>query len=190
MAARADTMGAQVLTLGRSTEEPADFSAVFDEHHRGAVRLAYLLLSDADQAEDVVADAFVKVYRQWQRGRVRDASAYVHRAVVNEANSRLRRRYLERFWARRRVGDDRGPRPVDEQAAEADEVWSGLARLPDRQRAAIVLRYFEDLSEAETARTLGVSVGTVKSQVSRGLSRLEELLAAPAGATDHRGGDG
>ncbi len=166
-----------MVTMVRSVVDERTFATVFNAHHRRAVRLAYLLTSDADQAEDIVAEAFVKVYPRWRRGEVRDVGAYLRRAVANEANSRLRRRYLERREVTRRHGDERGVRLVDDHAADRDEVWAALGRLPLRQRQAVVLRYYEDLSEAETAEVLGVSVGTVKSQVSRGLARLQELLA-------------
>jgi RNA polymerase sigma-70 factor (sigma-E family) len=168
-----------VLTIVRAAVDERSFAAVFNAHHRDAVRLAYLLTSDATQAEDIVAEAFAKVYVRWKRGEVRDVGAYLRRAVANEANSKLRRRYLERREAGRQRGDDRGVRLVDEQAADRDEVWSALGRLPARQRQAVVLRYYEDLSEADTAELLGVSVGTVKSQVSRGLARLQTLLEQP-----------
>lgn len=180
-----------VTTSPPEIDQHGSFAEVFNVHHRRVVRLAYLLTSDADQAEDVVAEAFAKVYRRWHRGEIRDVGAYLRRAVVNEANSSLRRRYLARREASRRTGDDRGVRLVDEQAADHDEVWRALATLPARQRQAIVLRYFEDLSEADTAALLGVSVGTVKSQVSRGLDRLQtelrpaatEVAGAPPGAS-------
>lgn len=165
--------------------EGAAFATVFNAHHREAVRLAYLLVGDAHQAEDVVADAFAKVFVRWRRGGIRDVGAYVRRAVVNEANSKLRRRYLERRHADRRDGDDRGVRRIDEDTADRDAVWRALAQLPPRQRAAVVLRYHQDLSEADAADALGCSVGTVKSQTARGLQKLEALLAegvdAPGG---------
>ena len=156
------------------------FATVFNAHHRKAVRLAYLLCGDHHQAEDIVSDAFAKVYVQWQKGRVSDVGSYLRRAVVNETNSKLRRRYLERREAAKRSGDERGVRLVDEHAADHDEVWQALSRLPERQRQAVVLRYYEDLSEAQTAEILGCSVGTVKSQVSRGLARMQELLTTTA----------
>jgi RNA polymerase sigma-70 factor (sigma-E family) len=181
--------GVDVLSMVRAGTDRESFAAVFNAHHRQAVRLAYLLTSDPHQAEDVVAEAFAKVYVRWQRGEVRDVGAYLRRAVANEANSKLRRRYLERREAQRRAGDDRGVRTVDDSAADHDQVWQAIQRLPDRQRKAVVLRYYEDLSEAETAEILGCSVGTVKSQVSRGLARMQELLAAPGGlATSSEGG--
>lgn len=181
-------MGSQVPTMHPAATDRDGFAAVFDEHHRAAVRLAYLLTSDADQAEDVVAEAFAKIYPRWREGAVHNVDAYVRRAVANEANSRLRRRYLERFWSEHRSGDERGVRRVDEHAADQDEVWRALRGLAPGQRTAIVLRYFEDLSEAETAEVMGTSVGTVKSQVSRGLTRLEQQLAASAEAARDDGG--
>lgn len=180
-------MGADVLATVRAGVTGDSFAAVFNAHHREAVRLAYLLTSDADQAEDVAAEAFAKVYVRWQKGEVRQVGPYLRRAVANEANSRLRRRYLERREAARRSGDDRGVRALDDGAAEHDEVWQAIQRLPDRQRQAVVLRYYEDLTEAETAEILGTSVGTVKSQVSRGLARLQEFLGA---SSESRGGEG
>jgi RNA polymerase sigma-70 factor (sigma-E family) len=184
------TTGVDVLAMVRAGTDRESFAAVFNAHHRQAVRLAYLLTSDPHQAEDVVADAFAKVYVRWQRGEVRDVGAYLRRAVANEANSKLRRRYLERREASKRSGDDRGVRTVDDSAADHDQVWQAIQRLPDRQRRAVVLRYYEDLSEAETAEILGCSVGTVKSQVSRGLARMRELLAAPGGLAASSGGGG
>jgi len=181
--------GVDVLAMVRQGTASDSFAAVFSAHHKQAVRLAYLLTSDAHQAEDVVADAFTKVYARWKKGEVRDVGAYLRRAVANEANSKLRRRYLERREASKRSGDDRGVRLVDDHAADQDVVWQAIRRLPDRQRQAVVLRYYEDLSEAETAEILGCSVGTVKSQVSRGLARMQELLSASGLSTASEGGE-
>ena len=164
----------------------SSFAAVFEAQHRQAVRLAYLLTSDRELAEDIVADAFAKVFVPWQRGEVRDVGGYLRRAVVNESNSKLRRRYLERRVAARRSGDDRGQLAADDHTVDHDQMWTALQQLPDRQRRAIVLRYYEDLSEAQAATLLGVPVGTVKSQVSRGLARLEQLLGTSTAARgDH-----
>lgn len=181
-------MGVDVLAFTRpARDDEASFAEVFNEHHRPAVRLAWLLIGDPDQAEDVVADAMAKVWVQWRRGRVEDVGPYLRRAVANQANSKLRRRYLERREASRRTGDDRGVRMVDEQAAEHDTVWQAIQQLPDRQRQVVVLRYYEDLSEAATAEALGISPGTVKSSLSRGLARLEQLLTDDV-AGQHGGG--
>lgn len=185
-------MGVDVLSMVRSGADADGFASVFNAHHGHAVRLAYLLCGDHHQAEDIVSDAFAKVYVQWRKGRIDDVGAYLRRAVANQANSGLRRRYLERREAAKRSGDERGVRHVDEHAAERDEVWRAIQRLPERQRRSVVLRYYEDLSEADTAEVLGVSVGTVKSQVSRGLARMQELMGANAatGAARPPGGEG
>jgi RNA polymerase sigma-70 factor (sigma-E family) len=173
-------VGVDVLAMVRAGTDADSFASVFNAHHRDAVRLAYLLTSDADQAEDVVSEAFAKVYVQWRKGHVNDVRSYLRRAVANQANSKLRRRYLERREAERRTGDDRGVRLLDDHAAERDVVWQAIQQLPDRQRTAVVLRYYEDLSVEQTAEILGVSTGTVKSQVSRGLAKMQELLSAGA----------
>lgn len=178
-----------MLAMVRTEVDRGSFATVFNIHHRQAVRLAYLLTSDPHQAEDVAAEAFAKVYVRWQKGEVRDVGAYLRRAVANEANSKLRRRYVERRGSERRTGDDRGVRTTDEGAADRDEVWQAIQRLPDRQRQAVVLRYYEDLSEAGTAEILGCSVGTVKSQVSRGLARLQQLIGPTAALSGNEGGE-
>ena len=179
-------MATGVLSVLRARSEASEsFAEVFNAHHRRAVRLAYMLTGDPHLAEDVVADAFAKVWVQWEKGRVADVGPYLRRAVVNTIRSRHRRRVLELREIERRSGDDRGVRTHDEHSAEHDEVWQALLQLPQRQRAAIVLRYYEDMSEADTAAVLGISVGTVKSQVSRGLDRLKAVLgdaATPGGA--------
>ena len=178
-----------MLQVVRAGVDERSFASVFNAHHAHAVRLAYLLTSDAAQAEDIVSEAFAKVYPRWRRGEVRDVGSYLRRAVANEANSKLRRRYLERREASRRRGDERGVRLVDEEAVDRDVVWAALQQLPPRQRSAVVLRYYEDLSEADTAAVLGVSVGTVKSQVSRGLDRLGALLDDPGAVAQQPGGE-
>ena len=178
-----------MLATVHAAVDAQSFATVFNTHYREAVRLAYLLVSDAGEAEDVVSEAFAKLYPRWRRGQVREVAPYLRRTVANTANSRLRRRYLERGEAQRRSGDHRGVRRVDDGAADRDEVWSAVRQLPARQRQAVVLRYFEDLSVEETAATMGCSVGSVKSTVSRGLDRLEELLATDAASGSKRTSD-
>lgn len=152
------------------------FAAVYADQVDGLVRLAYLLTSDAGRAEDVVADAFAKVWPRWQRGEVDDLGAYLRTTVVNTARSRLRRRYLERRHAATLDGDGRGVLQHDEAAAEHDATWQAVQQLPQRQREVVVLRFWEDLDVATTAEVLGVSQGTVKSQTSKAMARLEQLL--------------
>lgn len=167
--------------LARATMPTDEFADLYAAHHVEALRLAYLLCGDRHRAEDAVADAFVKVYRRLHRGGVSSPRAYIRRAVVNEVNSRFRRLALERREARKRSGDDRGVRTAEDQVADADEVFQALRVLPERQRTAVVLRYYADLSEADAAAAMGVSVGTVKSSVSRGLDRLRLVLDPAAG---------
>ncbi len=121
--------------------------------------------------------ALTKAYRHW--GKVRRSGvpeAYVRRIVVNERNSHWRR---ERFRDREIVGDvpDRPGRDATQAYADRDEMWQALQAMPPRTRAVLVLRYWEDLSEAQTADLLGCSVGTVKSQASRGLRKLAQVLS-------------
>ncbi len=174
-----------MLAVVRAGVDRDGFAVVYAEHRDPMVRLAFLLTSDAHRAEEVVAEAFIKVFKQWRAGRVRHVGAYLRRAVVNEANSSLRRRYLEQRHARRVDGDARGIRHHDEAAAHRDELWQAIARLPERQRHVVVLRFYEDLTVADTAAVLGVTEGTVKSQSSKAFDRLEAVLsgasAGPAG---------
>lgn len=169
-----------MLAMVRAGTDELSFAAIYAAHRDRAVGLAYLLVGDHHQAEDVVAETFTKVYARWRRGEVRDVGAYVRRAVANEANSRLRRRYLERAVASRRTGDARGVQLLDDAAAERSVLWAALGQLSQAQRTVLVLRYFEDLSEAETAEVLGCSVGTVKSRAARGIARLDVLVGPTA----------
>lgn len=165
--------------MRQPTSSPSgpDFADLFAAHRVEAFRLAYLLCGDRDRADDLVADAFVKVYRRWRKGGIDNPRAYLRRTVVNEANSRFRRVALERREAARQWGDDRGVKGPDDQVAESEAVAAALAKLPVRQRSAVVLRYYADLPEREVAEILGVSIGTVKSSVSRALERMRPLLA-------------
>jgi RNA polymerase sigma-70 factor (sigma-E family) len=162
----------------KSEDDAAEFHEFFEAHHRELSRLAYLLTGDTDAADDLTADAFVAAWHRWSRVRKADQPlAYVRRIVVNLAASRVRTLVRERARTgllgamfRDRSDDPDIPAVLDVRAA--------LRRLPMRKRACVVLRYAFDLSEQETARVLGVSVGTVKSQTSRGVAELEKALSA------------
>ena len=169
-------MQTMVVTRVRSDTASDDFTAVYAEHHAHALRLAYLLCGNRERAEDAVAEAFVKVYRQMRRGTVDQPRAYLRRAVVNEINSRFRRLALERREAAKRSGDDRGGRGIDEHLVDTDEVFTALRALPPRQRSVVVLRFYEDLTEKAIAEAMGISLGTVKSTLHRGLERLRAEL--------------
>ena len=160
-----------------------DFRQFMAMRSTALLRTAFLLTGDRGHAEDLVQSALIRAYRHW--GKVRRSGvpeAYVRRILVNERNNRWRR---DRYRSREVVGEvpERPGRDEAQALADRDEMWRGLQAMPPRTRAVLVLRYWEDLSEAETADLLGCSVGTVKSQASRGLRRLAEVLAgdgAPA----------
>ncbi|CAA9237502.1 MAG: Putative RNA polymerase sigma factor [uncultured Corynebacteriales bacterium] len=139
------------------------------------VRTAYLLTGDLTLAEDVVQTALASLLVSWRRVRsVANVDAYVHSAIVNAG-----RRSWRRTWRELPVAElpERALPDPSSRYGEYDEVVAALRALPPRQRAAVVLRYYDDLSEAETARVLGCSVGTVKSQTARGLDKLRVRLA-------------
>lgn len=146
-------------------------SGLYNEHYPRFVRLAFVLTSDHELAEEIVQDAFARVWRGW--GKVRDPTAaveYLRRTVVNLANSSLRRRYLR---MRTRL---HAPSPAQADPTARVAMVDALRKLAPRQRACVVLRYLEDLSEEDTASALRVSVGTVKSQTHKALQRLRREL--------------
>ncbi|TDC61588.1 SigE family RNA polymerase sigma factor [Streptomyces hainanensis] len=170
-----------------------EFHAFFEQHHAELSRLAYLLLGGSDSAEspdDLAADALVAIWHHWDRVRAaRHPLAYARGVVANLARSRIRSRTRERrrialFWSQHGESAE-GP-----DIPAMLDVRAALHRLPYRKRACVVLRHAFDLSERETARTLGISVGTVKSQTSRGMAELERMLTevvAPTGEGDPQG---
>jgi RNA polymerase sigma-70 factor (sigma-E family) len=155
---------------------PEQYGVVYRAHLEPLLRSAWLLCGDRNQAEDVVAEAFARVFAHWRRGQVSEPYAYLRRAVINEVTSRGRRRVLEVREERRRSRSGRVAQRFDELVAERDVVVQALRRLPLRQRAVLVLRFYDDLPEREVANILGLSVGTVKSHTARGLERLRTEL--------------
>jgi RNA polymerase sigma-70 factor (sigma-E family) len=153
-------------------------------HADDAVRLAYLLTGDRALAEDLVQEAFVRLAGRLVHLRDPEAfHAYLRRTVVNLANSHFRRRKVERTYLDRARSDvaaatTRGP---DGSVEDRDQMWHALEQLPARQRAAIVLRFYEDLPESAIAELLQCRPGTVKSLLSRGL---EGMRARIRGDTD------
>jgi len=147
------------------------------------LRTAYMLTGNKADAEDLLQTALAKTYLAWESIRDRESvDAYVRRIMLNTRTS---------WWRRRRhVGEfptDQVPEaPVRHDETERivlhDALWNALADLPKRQRAMVVLRYYEDLSEAETAVALGVSVGTVKSTTARALAKLRDHVGLRADA--------
>ena len=157
-----------------------EYTAVFTEQHRTLLRLAYLLCGEREWAEDAVAEAFAATYPRWKRGAVDDVGAYLRWAVVNRVRGGIRRRMVERRYQAQRPSTP--PFASFEQRAVNGQAlnWA-LGQLPARQRAAVVLRYYADLSEVDAARSLHCSVPALKTLSSRGVARLRALLADDGG---------
>lgn len=157
-------------------DDAAAFHEFFERHYSELARLAHLLTGEADAADDLAADALVALWRRWDRVRTAEHPvAYARGVVANLARSRIRsavreRRRIALFWSQRPERTDGPDLPAVLDLREA------LQRLPFRKRACVVLRHGFDLSERDTAAALGISVGTVKSQTSRGIAELERLL--------------
>jgi RNA polymerase sigma-70 factor (sigma-E family) len=150
------------------------FQEFVELRYADLLRTAYLLTGTREAAEDLVQGALVTTMRHWRR--VTDPAAYVRRAMVNQRTSLWRR--IGAWEVLTDVLPDRAAPDDSANRADRDELLSALNRLPVRMRTVLVLRYWEDLSELDTAETLGCSVGTVKSQSSRGLRRLRDDLGS------------
>jgi RNA polymerase sigma-70 factor (sigma-E family) len=141
------------------------------------LRTARSLTANPSDAEDLLQTALTKTYLAWER--IEDHRAldgYVRRALLNTRTSQWRKRKVDEFSCDELPEPEPVPGAADpaEQQALRDAMWRAIMKLPARQRAMVVLRYYEDLSEVQTAEVLGVSVGTVKSAVSRALGKLRE----------------
>jgi RNA polymerase sigma-70 factor (sigma-E family) len=150
---------------------------IYAEHYTRLVRLALLLVHDLQTAEEVVQDAFEAMHKAWRRLREKDkALAYLRQTVVNRSRSVLRHRKVVDLHPPRPAPDE----PSAEHAAlaliERYEVAAALRHLPERQREAIILRYYADLSEADIARAMGISRGAVKSHTARAMASLKSVL--------------
>lgn len=157
------------------TEQEAEFRDYVAARSQRMRRLAYLMCGDWHRAEDAVQTAFVKLYGAWNRAKHASLDAYTRRIVVNAVTDQHRG-----SWFRRERSAETLPERVGADPAEASvrrlTVMTALARLPARQRAVIVLRYWDDQPVEQTARIMRCSTGTVKSQTARGLRTLRGLL--------------
>ena len=174
-----DTLVAGAALESVAAEWDADraVTAIYSEHYRSLVRLAALLVRDVATAEEVVQDSFVAMHNAWRRLRDSDkALSYLRQSVVNRSRSVLRHRI---------VVDRNAPKPAPdmpsaEQGAisllERSAVISALRTLPPRQREALVLKYYADLSEAQIASAMGISRGAVKSHTARAMTSLRTVL--------------
>jgi RNA polymerase sigma-70 factor (sigma-E family) len=165
-----------------SREQEDGFAAFMGAALPTLLRFGYVLTGDPHRGEELVQSALVTTYRRWRHLRHEEPHAYVRRAMVNAHTSLWRRHRRET-----RLPEDfdltfsgKGPAHYD----DVDLVLRALRALPPRQRAVMVLRYYDDLSEAEIAHTLGCSPGTVKSQASRALRTLRRELDRTAQALE------
>jgi RNA polymerase sigma-70 factor (sigma-E family) len=166
------------------TEDRASFTDFVSAEQAALLRLAVLLTGDRGHAEDLVQTALMACYRHWPRiVHGGTPSAYVRRTLVTTQIS----------WRRRLSSTEQVMEEFPEQADpsaqhedEDEELRNALRELPARMRAAVVLRYFEDLSERRTAELMGCSASTVNTQTARGLQRLRASLAAPAAVREER----
>ncbi|MEU2514043.1 SigE family RNA polymerase sigma factor [Streptomyces syringium] len=168
-------MNTSVCTSASTAVYPSFSSYV---RARGPVlqRTARALTSNPCDAEDLLQTALTKTYLAWER--IEDHRAldgYVRRALVNTRTSQWRKRRVDEYPCEELPEREAAPQadPAEQQVLR-DAMWRAVRRLPERQRAMVVLRYYEDLTEVQTAELLGVSVGTVKSAVSRALGKLRE----------------
>jgi len=168
----------------------AEFREYVTARSATLLRMAYLLTGHRADAEDLVQVALAKTYLAWNRIQDRSAvDGYVRRAMVNTHISWWRQRRLEEYPT-----DHIPERAADDHVGNSDvhdALWRALARLPPRMRAVVALRFYDDMSEAEIARVLGVSVGTVKSTISRAVAKLRidnQLLGDFGDYVSHRSG--
>jgi RNA polymerase sigma-70 factor (sigma-E family) len=165
--------GAGVTMADRARPRDEEFAAYMQARQPSLLRTAYLLTGDRHSAEDLVQTALAKLYLSWDKVQKRDSiDGYVRRILVNENNSLWRRGWKKREYATEELPDGHLTDDYDEGQRAA--VWTVVQTLPRKARAVVVLHYYEQLSEAETAEILGISVGTVKSQASRALATLRE----------------
>lgn len=167
---RIDIVNGGVSRVASSKKRAVE--VLFESHYDPMCRLAFVILGDAWLAEEIVMEAMLKTFSGWGRLREPDrADVYLRRAVINLCRSRIRRAILER----------KAP-PVTERTHpqsdlhERDEILTAVRALPERQRACVVLRYYEDLSESQIAEILDCSTGTVKSQLHKARAHLARLL--------------
>jgi RNA polymerase sigma-70 factor (sigma-E family) len=155
-----------IATLATPSSTPIGFVALYGDRYDAMVRLAAMLVDRVELAEEIVQDAFAAVYERWER--IDTPAAYVRTVVVNKCRDVLRRRRVAAAVTLARAQEALEP--------TGDLLHDALAALPARQRAVLVLRFYEDLPNDEVARLLKTRPGTVKSLVHRGLTTLREVI--------------
>lgn len=164
-----------------TSDRDAEFATFFSAHAEGLRRLAVFLTGNADHGADLAQEALVRTYRHWGRIRDTDPLPYAKRTLVNLVRSAHRRRVVARAYAERQ-----GPPPPGESSRSAEvDAWlavsEALRSLSPKRRAAIVLRFYDDMSEGDIARVLERPVGSIKSDIHRGLKTLRPLLQEMVG---------
>jgi RNA polymerase sigma-70 factor (sigma-E family) len=155
------------------------FTEFVRAHSASLFRTAYLLTGDYQRAEDILQSALVRVYQHWPRVDAMEwPVGYARKVVVNQTASWWRRRSSHESLLQQ--GDEPAWGGRVDDVAEHERVWNAVLTLPRRQRAVVVLRYYEDLTEAQIAEVLGMAPGTVKSHSHAATRRLAELLGEPA----------
>jgi RNA polymerase sigma-70 factor (sigma-E family) len=169
-------VSAELDVAERTDRGGGGLGELYRRHAPAAGRLAYLLTGDRARAEDLVQEAFVRLAGRFRHLRFPDAfDAYLRRTIVNLHTSQLRRVRLERAYLdrERHASDPVDPMP---DLGLREQLWRALAALPARQRAAVVLRYYEDLSEQDAADVLGCSEAALKSLVARAMETLRTTI--------------
>lgn len=160
-----------------------DFRAFAEARWGALIRAGYLLTGDRGHAEDLAQSTLVSVYSSWSRvSQADNMDAYVHRILVNAHLRRVRRRRIREVYAD--TPPESGAADHSHDVERRLVLVQALATLPPRQRAVVVLRYWSDLTEAQTAAALGCSVGTVKSQTSKALAKLRSVPGMDLAATN------
>jgi len=173
--AAADAAGASVDHL----------TETYQAHYRSLLRLAALLLDDLSSCEDVVQEAFIRVHAARRRVREPEKTlAYLRQTVVNLSRSTLRRRILGLRLLPKPMPDMASAEEGAYDALERDQLKAALRGLQRRQREVLVLRYYADMTEAQVADTLGISLGSVKAYGSRGLAALRVLMESSESSHD------
>jgi RNA polymerase sigma-70 factor (sigma-E family) len=163
-------------TVNRTERDATRLEELYERHAGEAVRLAYVITADGELARDIAQEAFVRIAGRFRHLRSPDAfDVYLRRTVVNLCMSHFRRARVEREYLRREAT---AREHVTEQPelGERDELRAALRRLPIRQRTAIVLRYFEDLSQEQVAAAMGCSVPAARSLVSHAMDTLRTIV--------------
>lgn len=166
-------LGVRPIAIFKPSQESLeDFSVWFDAEYPSLLRFAYFVTGDRSAAEDAVQEAFLRIYMSGARSHPAGYGAYARKTIVNLHRTSFRRKTRE-HEAFARAGE---PEATSPDTGVHDEVWRAILELSPRQRAVVALRYYEDRSQKEVAEALGMSVGAVKKQMNRAMTRLREAL--------------